>query len=75
MMLSFLCDVTCIANRSPHAFAPGDDKLIGEGGRTGPMSSSRVRLVEPGFSYKTTAYILYHRGAQKLLNSGFLNKV
>lgn len=33
-----------------------------------------MRLVRPGFSYKTTGYVLWQRGAQKLLASGYLER-
>ena len=48
---------------------------MGEHGRASAASSSRVRLVAPGFSYKTTAYVLYRQGAKKLLESGYLREV
>ena len=35
----------------------------------------RNRLVAPGFSYKTTAYLLWPSGARKLLASGFARKL
>ncbi|KAL1522256.1 hypothetical protein AB1Y20_017251 [Prymnesium parvum] len=57
------------------AMKPGDDVPVGDRGRARGGRNTRIRLVTPGFSYKTTAYILYKRGAQKLLQSGFLRKV
>ena len=65
-------DLLYLARR---AMKPSDDRLVGERGRASASSSARVRLVQPGFSYKTTAYVLYRRGAKKLVESGYLRKV
>ena len=35
----------------------------------------RHRLVRPGFSYKTTAYVLWRRGAEKLTASGYTERI
>jgi len=42
---------------------------------TSSGGNPRVRLVRPSFSYKTTAYVLWRRGARKLLNSGYTKKI
>lgn len=65
-------DLLYLARR---AMKPASDKLVGERGRASATSSARVRLVEPAFSYKTTAYVLYRRGAQKLLRSDFVRRL
>mmetsp|Transcript_67002 Transcript_67002/g.200164 ORF Transcript_67002/g.200164 Transcript_67002/m.200164 type:complete len:303 (+) Transcript_67002:21-929(+) len=65
-------DLLYLARR---AMKPADDKYVGERGRASLASTARVRLVRPGFSYKTTAYVLYKRGAQKLLRTGFVRSL
>ena len=49
-----------------NAVRPECDRLLPPSGAAAP----RVRLVVPGFSLKTTAYVLWPRGAAKLLASG-----
>lgn len=41
----------------------------------GGAKRSAVRLCVPGFSYKTTAYVLWRSGARKLLASGYEGKL
>lgn len=68
------------------AMRPENDVLLplsGEGvggGGSDPAGEStapgrKVRLVVPGFSYKTTAYVLWTSGARKLLASGYTGKL
>lgn len=53
------------------AMRPENDRLLPRCGAGGPA----VRLVVPGFSYKTTAYVLWASGARKLLASGYERKL
>ena len=64
------------------AMRPEHDKLLPRatecGGGHGGATRDRpcpVRLLVPGFSYKTTAYLLWSSGARKLLASGFSGKL
>ena len=65
-----------------NAMRPEHDRLLprvaevagaASAGSSPAAASTRpaVRLVVPGFSYKTTAYLLWRRGAEKLLASGY----
>ena len=63
------------------AMRPENDRLLppSRAGVAGAAGSGegipKVRLVVPGFSYKTTAYVLWTRGAAKLLASGYTRKL
>lgn len=64
------------------AMRPEHDQLLPRKGEprlirtaSGDEVMGPPRLVVPGFSYKTTAYVLYRRGAAKLAESGYLSKV
>ena len=52
------------------AMRPELDELLPRSGE-----STGVRIITPGFSYKTTAYLLWRRGAIKLLSSGYEGKL
>ena len=53
------------------AMRPENDELLARS----HDGSSSVRLVVPGFSYKTTAYVLWPSGAAKLLAAGYEQNV
>lgn len=65
------------------AMRPEHDKLLPRAAEAaqemhangGGGSKPSVRLCIPGFSYKTTAYVLWRSGAQKLLASGYERKL
>ena len=55
------------------AMRPEHDRLLPRA--TCGAAKSQVRICVPGFSYKTTAYLLWQRGAHKLLLSGYEGKL
>ena len=62
------------------AMRPEHDKLLPRAcqcasDREAMPPSCPTRLLVPGFSYKTTAYLLWPRGARKLLASGYAQKI
>lgn len=63
------------------AMRPEHDRLLPRSSRAACEGSgaagggTAARLLVPGFSYTTTAYLLWSRGAQKLLASGYESKL
>ena len=61
------------------AMAPAADRLLPRaaavGGSSAPAPPASPRLVVPAFSYKTTAYVLWPRGAAKLLRARYLDRL
>jgi hypothetical protein len=63
------------------AMRPENDRTLpfsrasGGASEAGPPARRRLRIVVPGFSYKTTAYVLWRSGAAKLLQSGLEHKL
>ena len=57
------------------AMRPEHDRVLPRPASRDGHAASSVRLLVPGFSYKTTAYILWRSGAEKLLRSGYEEKL
>lgn len=57
------------------AMRPEHDRVLPRAREEVGAGAPSMRLVVPGFSYKTTAYVLWRSGARKLLASGFEGKL